>query len=273
MKRRTPLDKIWIGIIIAGIAAAVPPLGLAVGFHSHPVGHHSHPAPTPRVSLSKWADFWNVEVGARNGYTIAAYNNVRRDARVTEFIDTLPEGFEYRRGSTSGDILADPVIQGRKLYWRGNFRVRPGSSFRFHFEVKVAKKPGWYYNVADVRVRRPFIGTGTGPTAGILVGIQTQLVAKAVVIQGGTPQLKFSARLTTLKGGKPLGGQYIQFYASPGLGLISAFCSAYTNSDGVAECSGPTELVSAVLALGYDAYFEPWYGIYAPSYDHGDLIG
>jgi hypothetical protein len=276
MKRRARIDKIWIGILIAGIAAAVPPLGLAVGFHSHPIGHHSHPAPAPRISLAKYADDYNVPVGGRSGYTIGAHNNTRMDGFVREFIDTLPEGFEYRIGSTSGGILADPIIQGRKLLWRGNFRVRPGFSFQFHFEVKVANRPGYYTNVADLRgVRpRPLFGVGTGPTAGILVGIQTQLVARALLIEGATPQLKFSARLTTLKGGKPLAGQWIEFTSYAGLPVSSSgYCGAPTNSNGVAECTSLPNIVSSVLALGYAARFDPYYGIYAPSYDHADLVG
>jgi hypothetical protein len=96
-------------------------------------------------------------------------------------------------------------------------------------------------------------------------------VADAVLIQGATPRLKFSARLTAK--GKPVAGQEIQFVAPSPVGAAGAYCYAYTNSNGVAECSGATQIVASVVALGYDAYFNPWYGIYAPSFDHGDLVG
>lgn len=273
MKRRTRLDKVWIGIVVAGIAAAVPPLGLAVGFKSKPVGHHSHPRPVPRISLDKWADDWNVMVGQRTGYTISAYNNTDKDGRIREIIDTLPEGFSYLPGSTSGDIHADPVVNGRKLTWSGNFRVSPGwGTFQFHFEVRASEHPGYYLNVADLVVSGNFEASGTGQTAGILVGIPTELEATGLILEGGSPRLKFSARLTAR--GRPVAGKWVQFSASLGTPVAgSTYCGAATNADGVAECTSPADVVIGVASLGYDAYFEDWWwGEYAPSYDHADLI-
>lgn len=269
MRRRSPVDKIWIGLVAAAVAAAVPPIGAAVGFHSRPVGRHSHPAPAPRVELFKWADDWNVQVGQRTGYNIYAYNNQdRKTATVTEIIDTLPAGFSYLAGSTSGDITKDPVVEGRKLIWRGKFKVEPGYTFGFHFEVRASRHPGWYSNVADVVVNKPFTGEGTGQTATILVGIPTELHASAVLLKGTTPRMKFSARLTA--GGKPVAGEWIDF--SAGVYPASTYCGAPTNADGIAECTGPEELVSSILSLGYNAYYFNYWGIYGPSFDRGDLI-
>lgn len=271
MKRLRKLDKIWIGIAVAGIAALAGPFGLAVGNHSHPVGHHSHPIPIPRIDLSKEADDWNTEVGQVNGYTVTATNIARIRGTVLEFIDTLPEGFQYLRGSTSGAITDDPVVDGRKLRWAGPFRINANSAMSFHFEVRVSRIPGRYLNVMDARVRRPFLVNGTGRTAPILVGVQTELFAQPALIKNGNPRLKFSARLTSR--GRPLGGKEIYFSARGPAGVTGGLiCYALTNANGVAECTGVVELSKAVIALGYEAAFEPWEGIYAPSSDHGDLI-
>ena len=259
------IDRVWLGIALAAAMAIAGPFGLAVGFHSHPVGTHSHPVEVPRVTLSKWADEWNTPVGGTNGYTINGYNYTGKPAVLTELVDTLPEGFTYLNGSTSGEILRDPIVDGRKLRWRKQITVRPWSGFSIHFEVRVSNRPGVYRNVIDGKVRPPALVFGSGPTAQIVVGVPTELHAQAALIKGDALRLKFSARLTSR--GRPLGGQIVDFRTGAASG-----CYAYTNSDGVAECTGVAPLAGSVASLGYDAAFEPWYGIYAPSYDHGDLI-
>jgi uncharacterized repeat protein (TIGR01451 family) len=271
MKGAKKIDKTWIGILLAAVAAVAGPFGLAVGIHSHPVGHHSHPIPLPRIVLEKTADHPRVPIGDLNGYAVTV-TNVSPILRgvVLELIDTLPEGFEYLDGSTSGAIVEDPVVDGRKLRWRGPFHLNHSSSMEFHFEVRVSTRPGRYFNVMDGRVRRPFTVTGTGQTAPILVGVATELVARASLLRDAEPALKYTARLTSR--GRPLANKLIEFsvFASP-IPSGSLICSAVTNSNGVAECTGVIELIKGVPRLGWEAVFEGG-GIYAPSSDHGDLI-
>ncbi|MGH2830005.1 MAG: DUF11 domain-containing protein, partial [Actinomycetota bacterium] len=214
MKLRSRIDRTWIGIAVAAVAALAGPLGLAVGYHSHPVGHHSHPVPAPRFDLDKVVDQYNVRVGATNGYTVIVRNLGVIRGTLLEIVDTLPEGFQYLPGSTSGAILDDPVVQGRKLRWAGPFRLNGNTNMSFHFEVRAPQRPGRYYNVVDGRARPPFIVLGTGLTAPMLVGVRTELFARPAILEDGQTRLKFSARLTSR--GRPLGGKWVDFFTSAG---------------------------------------------------------
>lgn len=262
------IDRVWLGMILAAAVAIAGPFGLAVGFHSPPVGHHSHPAEVPAATLYAYPDEWNSSPGAQNGYTVNVYNFTSKQVIVTELVDTLPAGFSYIPDSTTGFTHDDPVVSGRRLTWPVRLVLAPWSSRNMHFEVRVATRPGNYANVVDGTARRPAIVYGTGPSAHILVGQPTKLVASASLIKGATPTLKYSARLTA--NGKPLAGQFIEF--STWSGVVGGWCYAYTNANGVAECSSAYNVASSVLGLGYDAAFNPWWGVYAPSYDHGDLV-
>ncbi|HEX9696819.1 MAG TPA: hypothetical protein VGB64_10980 [Actinomycetota bacterium] len=260
--------RIAVALLIAAVAAVAGPFRLAVGFHSHPVGQHSHPMTVPYVSLYKYADDWVSTSRAINGYTITASNYSPIAGVLTEIIDTLPEGFEYLPGSTSGRITDDPIIDGRKLRWKKRIEVR-GYTSLLRFEVRVASKPGRYHNVVDAKIKQPGIVNGTGATAQILVGAPTELFAQAALIKDGTLRVKFSARLTTK--GRPLAAKWIDFRTD----VPTGGCQAMTNADGVAECTGVLEMASAAASLGYEAEFYPdwWsYDIYAPASDHGDLI-
>lgn len=262
------IDRVWIGLALAAALAVAGPFGLAVGFHVPPVGHHSHPEEVPAATLYAYPDEWNSQPGDANGYWVNIYNFTSKPVVVTKLVDTLPEGFSYVPDSTTGFTHADPIVSGRRLTWNVRLSLSPYASRNMHFEVRVATRPGIYRNVVDGTARQPGVVYGTGPSATIVVGIPTKLVAEAAVLQDGAPTLRFSARLTAQ--GKPLGGREIYFRTN---GLTpSGYCFAYTNSDGVAECSSPLSTAAAIATLGYEAAFEPWSGVYAPSYDHGNLI-
>lgn len=263
--------RIAFALVLAAAAAVAGPFKLAVGYHSHPVGRHSHPMTVPYVGLHKYADAYWTEVRQTVGYTVTAYNHSPLQGIITELIDTLPDGFEYVPGSTSGRIVADPVVDGRKLRWRIKLTVGQGYSTLLRFEARASNKPGRYYNVVDGRIRAPGIINGSGPSAMVLVGAPTELFAQAALMKDDRLRLKFSARLTTR--GKPLAGRWVDFRTTPA--YVNSGCSAMTNADGVAECTGVLPLATAVASLGYEAEYNPYwwyYDYYAPSSDHGDLI-
>jgi len=80
--------------------------------------------------------------------------------------DTLPTGFTYSTGSTTGATTADPSISGQGLTWTGPFSVPAGGSLSLHFGVSVPNVGGRFLNNASANATDPSISVApTGPTA------------------------------------------------------------------------------------------------------------
>ncbi|MFM6851142.1 MAG: Ig-like domain-containing protein, partial [Terrabacter sp.] len=113
------------------------------------------------VSLSKTADDPEVAAGAADGYTVTLTNPGAVPATLTSITDTLPVGFTYVAGSTTGVTTADPTVSGRDVTWTGTFTVpaatggTPGTR-TLHFGVTVSQQPGTYTNSVT--------GAGSGVT-------------------------------------------------------------------------------------------------------------
>lgn len=261
------------GLALGVALAMLGPVGIAVGFHSRPVGGHSPPRPDPNASLtvSKRADASSAVVGERDGYTITVTNPRSARATLTAIVDTLPAGFSYEAGSTSGATTADPLISGRALTWTGDFDVPAGGETFVHFEVLVAHTPGDYFNSASAVARGGVFVEPSGPTARITVHAPSMLVARPAIAElGDGIHLRFptlSARLTWAGG--PIAGAYVEFYSN--VGYLYYYCADITDDDGVASCSGVVDGAFTAAAGGYEARF---YGnrLFFGSSDHGELI-
>src|SRR4029077_13561895 len=72
---------------------------------------------------SKTADSPTSPAGTQNGYTITIQNPNVNDVAVTSITDTLPTGFTYSGGSTTGATASNPAIAGQMLTWSGSFNV------------------------------------------------------------------------------------------------------------------------------------------------------
>ncbi|MEO5561073.1 MAG: hypothetical protein ABIO49_14150 [Dokdonella sp.] len=121
------------------------------------------------LSTSKAADTATVQVGANDGYTITVTNPNASAISLNSISDTLPAGFSYRAGSTSGVTTADAAVAAQLLTWSGPFNVPAGGSISLHFGVTVSGTAGTFYNqaVADAGATAPV--NGTGPTAPVTV--------------------------------------------------------------------------------------------------------
>ena len=82
--------------------------------------------------------------GGFNGYRITVQNGNPENATVHEVTVTLPPGFTYLPGSTTGVTTADPDIAGRVLTWTGPFELSGGGQITFDFDVRVTGTPGTY---------------------------------------------------------------------------------------------------------------------------------
>ena len=87
--------------------------------------------------------------------------------------DTLPAGFSYVAGSTSGATTANPTVSGQTLTWTGPFSVPAGDgstagSTTLHFDVTVSATPGDYVNNAGA-VAAGFTVVPSGDSAPVTV--------------------------------------------------------------------------------------------------------
>ena len=65
------------------------------------------------VSLTKTADDSEVEAGAADGYTVTISNPGAVAQTLTSITDTLPAGFSYVAGSSTGSRRPTPTCPGR----------------------------------------------------------------------------------------------------------------------------------------------------------------
>jgi uncharacterized repeat protein (TIGR01451 family) len=123
--------------------------------------------PQPLVA-TKTANAPTSAPGATNGYTITISNPNAAEATVTSITDTLPTGFSYVAGSTTGATTANPSIAGSLLTWAGPFAASAGGSLTLSFDVRVSSAAGTYTNQAGGTADANAV-TGSGPTAPIVV--------------------------------------------------------------------------------------------------------
>jgi uncharacterized repeat protein (TIGR01451 family) len=120
------------------------------------------------LTTGKTADASSTPAGGANGYTITVTNPNNTAVTLDSITDTLPDGFTYQTGSTTGLTTADPSVAGRVLTWSGPFTVPASGSESLHFGVTVSSVPGDYLNEAGGTAEGVGV-SGTGPTAQVTV--------------------------------------------------------------------------------------------------------
>jgi uncharacterized repeat protein (TIGR01451 family) len=120
------------------------------------------------LSTTKTADAATATGGASDGYTITIHNPNASAATLNSITDTLPAGFTYTAGSTTGVTTTNPAVSGQTLIWAGPFSVPASGDVTLHFNVKVATATGVYFNNASADASAIPVAP-TGPTAPITV--------------------------------------------------------------------------------------------------------
>ncbi len=120
------------------------------------------------LTMSKAADEPTSPPGGTNGYMITVTNGNEAAATLDAVVDTLPDGFGYVAGSTTGATTTDPAVSGQELTWTGPFEAPAGGAVTLAFDVTVASQPGTYTNEAGA-TSADFVVSPTGPTAPIEV--------------------------------------------------------------------------------------------------------
>jgi uncharacterized repeat protein (TIGR01451 family) len=121
------------------------------------------------LSTTKTAERPAAGRGSQNGYTIRISNPNSEAVTLNSIVDTLPSGFSYVSGSTTGVTTSNPSIAGRTLTWSGPFSVPTNGSVSLRFNVTVSNAPGDYFNNATGDAANGFTVVPTGDTAKITV--------------------------------------------------------------------------------------------------------
>ena len=124
------------------------------------------------VSMDKDVDDSSVQPGDNVTYTITVTNEGGDDAVLSSITDTLPDGFTYVPGSTSGITADEPTVTGQDLMRDGPFTV-PGEvvllgSIELSFSATASHAPGSYFNNASAQGDEVSV-TPTGPDAPVTV--------------------------------------------------------------------------------------------------------
>ncbi len=133
------------------------------------------------IVASKTADATPVTPGANDGYTVVFHNPNATAATLTSVTDTLPTGFTYVAGSTTGGVTADPTGTTGQLVWTGPFTVPASGDLTFHFAVTASVTPGHFTNSVTAASAAETItaATNTAP-----VDVASIVVIPALPIEG-----------------------------------------------------------------------------------------
>jgi len=107
--------------------------------------------------------------GSVDSYSITISNPNSSAVTLNSIYDTLPSGFAYVAGSTTGITSANPTVSSQTLTWSGPFTVPANGSVSLSFSVIVASAPGDYYNNAGGDAAGGYTVLASGPTAHVQV--------------------------------------------------------------------------------------------------------
>lgn len=124
------------------------------------------------LTMSKITTTPSVSPGGTVVYTITVDNPGGTGVTLSSIRDTLPAGFSYVPGSSSGITPANPAISGQDLTWTGPFLLAANSSVTLTFSAVASLTPGDYFNNASSTATSGVAVTPTGPTAQVTVAQQ-----------------------------------------------------------------------------------------------------
>ena len=124
------------------------------------------------VSMDKVVDDSTVGPGDQVTYTITITNDSAAAVGLDSISDTLPDGFAYVPGSTTGATTANPGSAGQTLTWdeEAAYTVPGQGSITLSFSATATSTPGTYLNNASADAETPGVSvTPTGPDAPVTV--------------------------------------------------------------------------------------------------------
>ncbi|RHA43551.1 DUF11 domain-containing protein [Cellulomonas rhizosphaerae] len=143
-----------------------------------------------------------------DGYTIRVSNGNVGAAIVDEVTLTLPPGFTYTPGSTTGATTADPTISGSTLTFSGPFTVPSNGVLQIDIGVTASATAGTYTVDADATSPTFPVSGATNSAPITVLGVTdlaiTKTAASSTVVAGGTA-LVFRLTVTNVGSGTATG--------------------------------------------------------------------
>ncbi len=158
----------------------------ATGYPSTSTGPTA-PVSVFTLKMAKTASQSAVIAGGTVGYTMTLTSYSGSATTVTSVVDTLPAGFSYKTGTTTGMTTANPAVAGQTLTWNGSWTLPANGTLTLNFQSAASSTDGTYNNNASFSATG-YPDTTTGPTAPVTVFHLNiaKTAASASVIAGGT---------------------------------------------------------------------------------------
>ncbi len=100
----------------------------------------------PGFGITKTPASQTVNPGGTASFSSVISNSGNGTGTISSIIDTLPVGFSYKTGSTTGITTNDPAINGQQLTWTGPWTITPGNSITINYQAIASTTPGTYTN-------------------------------------------------------------------------------------------------------------------------------
>lgn len=115
---------------------------------------------------------------------------------------TLPAGFTYTSGSTTGITTSNPTISGQTLTWTVSGSLAPNATATLYFDGTASATTGKYYSSATTIAQTPAVTYETGETENAAVDVQTYYTPPAAptLSASGTTQTTTNLSWTTVSG-------------------------------------------------------------------------
>ena len=121
------------------------------------------------LTLALVADAPSVPADGNTGYTATLTNPNAEAVVVSNIAVTLPDGFSYQEGSTTGATTTDPELSEQRLSWEGPLEITGNGSASLHFAVTAPTTPGEYLAGVSGSVESPFTLEAAGDVSPITV--------------------------------------------------------------------------------------------------------
>jgi len=141
------------------------------------------------IGIAKAASVSRVITGGTMSYTVTMTSTSNADTPVTEVTDTLPAGFAYVTGTSTGMTTNNPTVSGQTLTWStgGPWNLPANGSLALTFNVTASSTAGTYNNNATFTpTGYPVRATGNTSPVEVVALTITKTANPTEVVKGGT---------------------------------------------------------------------------------------